>query len=375
MPVACKDMKVCGSESANTTHGQPSLHGAQDRMLNPDYEPIYTFHCYEENLRFIAEDYFRAELVNHEHFPVNEVGKRPIVLLPNHSGMSLSWDTIILDFLVYDLLKKARNSSEEALFHKVVRIVDPILVEDRGITPFGIERWWSRTGCVSATYANCERAIREKRIVCVAPEGVAGIAKGFSRRYKLQRFSSSFMSLALRYSAIVISVSIVNAEYLRPYNYTNGWLNYLFRRIWGMPFGAMGIGVSQLLFPATFLTPMPAKLTYVLEQPVEFKTPERPPNREELRVATDRFRIRHQELLTQAVLRFHKPYALKSLWRRFCRSHQKKMFLPFFWHEMFLETAGLPHWLHWLYKIPLGYPAIWIAKRLATPRHSLRTER
>jgi hypothetical protein len=363
--VACKDTQLYGSESTNTMRCRPFLHGTQDLVLNPDYDPIYTFHCYEENLRFIAEDYFRAELVNHEHFPVNEVGKRPIILLPNHSGMTLSWDNIILDFLIYDLLKIARNSCEEALFHKVVRIVDPILVGDRGVTPFGIERWWSRTGCLSATYANFERAVKDKRIVCVSPEGVAGIAKGFSRRYELQRFSSSFMSLALQYSAIVISVSIVNAEYLRPYNYTNGWLNSVFR-IWGMPFGSMGIGVSQLLFPATFLTPMPAKLTYVLEQPVEFKIPERQLNREELRVATDSFRIRHQELLSQAVLRFHKPYALKSLWHRFWRSHQKKMFLPFFWHEMFLETAGDLPWLHWLYKIPLGYPIIWIVKRLAT---------
>ena len=51
-------------------------------------------------------------------FPVDQVGKRAILLIGNHSGMGLSWDNIILDFLLYDLLRTAFGDAHRAIDNK-----------------------------------------------------------------------------------------------------------------------------------------------------------------------------------------------------------------------------------------------------------------
>lgn len=323
-------------------------------------DSAYTLRCFEENLRPIAEHYFGAQLISPENFPVNQVGKKAIILVCNHSGMGLSWDNIILDFLIYDRLRTAFGDAQRAIDLKAVRLVDPLLLSHGTVALFGIKDWWRRTGCVAATSANFEAAVRERRIVIVSPEGVAGIAKGPHRKYQLQRFSSSFLRMAHTCGALVVPVSIVNAEYLNPGNISMSKLNAVGRRL-GFPFVPIGWGALQALLPATYLKPRPAKLTYVMHQPAESEgnTARTYP---QLKAEAELFRQAHQVRLDADVLTYHSPY--NKLPRR-QESDLGKILRPHLWHELFLKTAGEPSWLASLYKLPVGYPVIAVAKRLA----------
>ena len=331
-----------------------------ESLMKQDSE--YTLRCYEENLRFIAEDYFRAELIDREQFPIEDVGKRPIILVCNHSGMGLSWDNIVLDFLIYDLLLKALGDPRLAIENKVVRLVDPLFMSHGTVQPFLLKNWWRRTGCVAATSDNFQTAMQDNRIVLVSPEGVAGIAKGPHRKYELQPFSTSFLRMAHRHGAWVVPVSIINAEYLNPWNISLSWLNALGRKL-GFPFVPIGTGMLQAVLPATYLNPRPAKLTYVLQEKMGFALgPEHA--HAVLKEECEVFRYQQQEKLRMALSRYHAPYGVGEWLSRLRSSRRRKMFFPIFWHEMFLKTAGAPAWLSVLYKIPLGYPLIWIANRL-----------
>jgi 1-acyl-sn-glycerol-3-phosphate acyltransferase len=322
-------------------------------------DSAYTLRCFEENLRPIAEHYFGAQMISPENFPVDQVGKRAILLVSNHSGMGLSWDNIILDFLVYDRLRIAFGDARRAIDNKPVRFVDPLFLSHKTVALFGIKDWWRRTGCVAATSANLEAAVRERHIIILSPEGVAGIAKGPHRKYQLQRFSSSFLRMAHRYGALVVPVSIVNAEYLNPWNISLPWVNAVGRRL-GFPFIPIGGAAIQALLPSTYLAPRPAKLTYVLQPPMDFQGGTAKTH-SELRAEAEAFRQACQTRLHAEVRAHHRPY---NEWSRGADQDLYKILRPHRWHEMFLKTAGEPSWLAALYKLPLGYPAIALAKRL-----------
>jgi 1-acyl-sn-glycerol-3-phosphate acyltransferase len=327
------------------------------------FDPAYTLRCYEENMRFIACEYFRARLVGAEHFPIEQIGRRAIIVVSNHSGMGLSWDQIILDFLIYDLLRERLGDAATAIENKVVRLIDPLLISHTTVAPFSIDRWFSRIGCRPASYANFEKAVRERAIISIAPEGVAGIAKGFHRKYRLQRYATSFLRLAQQYGAVIVPISVVNAEYVRPFNYCNPTINRI-GRVFGLPFVPLGFGMLQFLFPATYLTPFPAKLTYVVHPPQTIDVLEKPIAETALLQQVERFRDIGQRRLDAAVKMHHRPFDFGEILKRFRTSRNRKMFIPFFWHEMFLATAGAPSLIVHLHKIPLAFPLIWGAKRL-----------
>jgi hypothetical protein len=245
-------------------------------------------------------------------------------------------------------------------------LVDPLFLSHSTLALYGIKDWWRRTGCVAATSENFEAAVQARRIVIVSPEGVAGISKGSHRKYQLQHFSSSFLRMAHNFGALVVPVSIVNAEYLNPWNVSLSWMNALGRRL-GFPFIPIGSSALQALLPATYLNPRPAKLTYVIHQPIVFEggvVKSYP----ELRAEAEAFRQAHQMRLNTDVLAQHSPY--NEILRR-QNPDLYKVLRPYLWHELFLKTAGEPGWLAALYKWPVGYPAIAIAKRFTnTPRGS-----
>ena len=327
-------------------------------------DSAYTLRCFEENLRPLAQHYFGAQLIAPENFPLNQVGKRAILLVGNHSGMGLSWDNIILDFLIYDLLRTAFADPQRAIQTKPVRVVDPLFLSHPTVALFGIMDWWRRTGCIAATSANLEAAVRARRIIILSPEGVAGIAKGPHRRYQLQHYSSSFLRMAHTYGALVVPVSIVNAEYLNPWNISLPWVNALGRKL-GFPFVPLGAAALQAVFPATYLNPRRAKLTYVLHPPIDFH-PGPVRTYPDLRAEAEAFRQAHQTRLNAEVRTYHRPYNQSSAPSDL---DAQKILRPHRWHELFLKTAGEPSWLAALYKLPFAYPAIAIARRLA---HTLK---
>lgn len=336
-----------------------------------EYDREFTRNLYDNALNFVASDYFRAEIVDARKIPLREIGRRPVIFVGNHSGSGLSWDNIIFDVLLHRLLvEHFDGDTDRALRHKLRRLVASDLIDGGSVVPFGIKGWWQKTGCIPVSMENFRWAAENVALTYMSPEGVPGIAKGFHRRYQLQRYSSSFLYFAHKYKAIVVPVSIVNAEYIRPYNYCNESFNRLMNRL-GYPFFPLGPAWLQLLCPATYLTPYPAKLTYVIHDPVAFDGDGEAPDRETLQAQAEGFRHKHQILLSQAVREFHAPYGFKSLWQAFRRSSRKRDFIPFFWHDFFLRAEGiLPWWVRQLYKIPLlGFPLVYLARRYYDSRN------
>lgn len=323
----------------------------------------YTLRCYEDNIRGIAQDFFRARMECPDSFPIDQVGERAIIVVANHSGMGLSWDNIILDFLIYDLLLRRFGDPVMAIGHKPVRLVDPLLISHRTVTPFGIADWWKRIGCVPATYQAFEQAVVARRIVLVSPEGVAGIAKGPHRRYQLQRFSTSFLRLAHRHGALIVPVSVVNGEYLNPLNLSFATINRIGRRL-GFPFVPIGLGALQAMLPAAYLAPFPARLTYVVDPAVDVAPSADIPSSDVLRAEAQSFRRCHQLRLKRDVACYHQPYDLVSWLRHLRAARDRRALIPLFWPGMFLRAAGEPRWLAVLYAIPFGYPLIRIARHV-----------
>ena len=100
--------------------------------------------------------------------------------------------------------------------------------------------------------------------VLIYPEGVPGIAKGFNNKYQLQRFSSSFVRMAIKHQTDIIPISTVNAEYINPWTYASMTVNRLMNKI-SIPFLPLGpILLPLLFFPWMFYFGFPAKLTYVV---------------------------------------------------------------------------------------------------------------
>ena len=74
-----------------------------------------------------------------------------------------------------------------------------------------------KSGHTLACHPDAERLLRRGELVGVWPEGFKGIGKGWSERYRLQRFGrGGFVSAALRTGAPIVPCAIVGAEEAYP---------------------------------------------------------------------------------------------------------------------------------------------------------------
>ena len=161
--------------------------------------------AYEQSMRPLFErmcnDWFRTQVDGMQHIPTN--GRA--LLVGNHSG-ALPWDGIMLR----TALRLHHKSRRELRW----------LVEDHVFHAPFLGTFVNRIGAVRACQENAERLLQRESLLAVFPEGIKGIAKPFSERYKLQRFGrGGYVRLALRTGAPVIPVAIVGAEEAHPLLY------------------------------------------------------------------------------------------------------------------------------------------------------------
>jgi 1-acyl-sn-glycerol-3-phosphate acyltransferase len=81
--------------------------------------------------------------------------------------------------------------------------------------PF-ISTYYARLGQVVGTPENCRRLLLADEALMVFPEGVRGLNKPWSERYRLQDFGVGFMRLALECDAPIVPVGVVGAEEQAP---------------------------------------------------------------------------------------------------------------------------------------------------------------
>ncbi len=146
---------------------------------------------------WLYRKYFRVQVFGIEHVPTH--GR--VLLIANHSGQ-LPFDAAMAAISLLVEMDPPRYA--RALVERWV----PTL-------PF-VSSFYARLGQVVGTPENCRRLLAAEEALLVFPEGVRGLNKPFSERYKLQDFGLGFMRLALEARAPIVPVGIVGAEEQAP---------------------------------------------------------------------------------------------------------------------------------------------------------------
>ena len=145
-------------------------------------------------LRPLYERYFRVRTLGINRIP----NEGPALLVANHSG------TIPIDAVMMQYAVATEHPSE-----RVVRSVGADLV---WTTPF-VSHLARKTGSAVACDEDAFALLERDQLVAVFPEGFKGVGKGWSERYRLQRFGrGGFIEVALRARVPIIPVAIVGAE-------------------------------------------------------------------------------------------------------------------------------------------------------------------
>lgn len=77
--------------------------------------------------------------------------------------------------------------------------------------PF-ISRWFNRIGQFTGLPRHAQRFLREERLVMAFPEGARGTGKLYRDRYKLVRFGTGFMRMALKTESPIVPFAFIGGE-------------------------------------------------------------------------------------------------------------------------------------------------------------------
>lgn len=123
----------------------------------------------------------------------------------------------------------------------------------------------ARGGAASGTPDTCREMLEAGECVLVFPEGVRGMNKLYKDRYKLQRFGTGFMRLALEAQTPIVPVAVVGSEEQQP-----GFANLEgLGRLLGMP--AFPITATFPLLGPLGMLPLPVKYNIYFGEPLHFQ--------------------------------------------------------------------------------------------------------
>lgn len=160
------------------------------------FDPEFTEEVWLPLLRPIYRRWFRVEVLGVENLPA----EGSALVVANHSG-TVPVDGLMVQVAIHDAIE--RN----------IRALGADLVFS---SPF-IGNLARKAGSTLAANSDVERLLAQGELTAVFPEGFKGVGKGFSERYRLQRFGrGGFVAAALRSGAPIIPCSIVGAEEIYP---------------------------------------------------------------------------------------------------------------------------------------------------------------
>ena len=145
---------------------------------------------------FFYRQYFRCETHHLDRIP-----KGRFMMVANHSGQ-IPFDAFMIGSAL--LL----DSEEPRMLRGMVERWSAEL-------PF-VSTLFNRSGQFVGSPAIGRKLLEMDECLLVFPEGVRGINKMFSERYKLQRFGHGFLRLALQTKSPIIPVAVVGAEEQAP---------------------------------------------------------------------------------------------------------------------------------------------------------------
>ena len=313
-----------------TSHIDNELNFTDDQF---DYE--YAVQLTKNVLSVINDSWFRPSFIGFEHFPERNNPDHPLIFASNHSGLAFPWDAVVfLSGLA------ALNNYDQS--KNVRALVSPLLINTPFLSPFFTTNFWKRGGGIDARFDSFEKMMKQNSSnLIIYPEGVPGIGKGWNQHYHLQRFSSSFVRMSLKYKTDIILVHTVNGEYINPYSLSLKPLNKLVKYL-RLPFLPLGPQtLLPIIQPWMFYYGLPAKLTYVLGSRIKLHEQVTTPYDEisdaSIRDLTDEIQRIAQTELKEAVANYGKnPYDFYDL--RKAIKQNKKIFpfnLPFAWALLF----------------------------------------
>jgi 1-acyl-sn-glycerol-3-phosphate acyltransferase len=141
----------------------------------------------------LYEKWFRVQHYGLEHVP-SEGGA---ILASNHSG-SLPLDGMMIWADI------ARNSTPP----RVPRVLLDHFVNE---LPW-INIFFTRSGAFGGSRGNMHALLESGELVLVFPEGVTGIGKPFSERYRLQRWTEGHAEMAIRHQVPIVPTAVIGAE-------------------------------------------------------------------------------------------------------------------------------------------------------------------
>lgn len=347
------------------------------------YEPLdleYVRDFVEQVYFPILDHYFRPKLIGAEKIPA----RGPLILAANHSGNAFPHDALVTEATLWradglDPAKKLRTA-----FEKELTLV-------WWMRPFGLDNWWRRCGGVDMSFDNFDRQLARGDRVLYFPEGVPGIGKGFNRRYRLQRFSTSFVLIAARRKVPVCPVYLVNAEWVHPFGYCVPPLDRLMQRVFGVPFLPLPVGLLAVIFPWMWYLSFPCQMTFVVGDAIDVagmvreegitNLAERDPER--LGRVAKRIRQRMQAELDRNVQLYgRRPWDLRSLVRALwkARGHMLRC-TPLGWPVAFIKHdrdrkrppalnrmhALVRDWDLLAFYLPFGWPLLSLTRALRRP--------
>ena len=305
-------------------------------IIHEYFDLEFTRQIIENVLMCLNKCFFRPEFIGFENYPERNNPDIPLIFASNHSGMAFPWDGIMLVSGIYKMFNYTEKSFRP--------LTSPMLSESTLMNPFMYHNLWKIVGSVDASFLNFETMMHQKEHnLLIYPEGVPGIGKGFNHRYHLQPFSTSFLTMSIKYHTDIVPILTVNGEYINPLAYRIGWLNKLVNKI-GVPYLPIG-PVSMLLpfQPWVFYSALPAKLTYVLGKtirPYEMtKRSIQDISRPEILAIRDEVQQNMQQQLNEAVHQYGKsPYQMGEFLRVTVKKYKKFPYSwPFGWPLIFSE--------------------------------------
>lgn len=147
---------------------------------------------------FLYDAWWRVRVSGVENVP----GHGRALLAANHAGI-LPWDATMMSVA---LMRE----------HPLPRQPRFLVLDWAFELPF-VSGTIRKVGGVVASPHNALRLLDQDELVAVFPEGVKGMAKPYSERYRLQRFGrGGFVEIALRAGAPIVPVAVVGSEELYP---------------------------------------------------------------------------------------------------------------------------------------------------------------
>lgn len=355
--------------------------------VKDSFDPIdfpYLYSLKDEVIVPVVDNYFRAELIGADKIP--QTG--PLIMASNHSGNAFPHDAIMLDGLIWRKNDFRKNAKFRSVF-------SPSLTSVWWMRPFGIDNWWRRCGGIDMTFDNFDYLMQNQHKVIYYPEGIPGIGKGFTRKYQLQHFYSSFVILAARYNVPIYPVYTVNAEWVNPISITFKWIDYLSSKYLKIPFFPIPIVFLALIFPFMFYLAFPANIKYVIGDPIDVKKimnkmgiDTQYPDKEDYDRTAETIRDHMQIGLNEAVKKYgQSPYDFKNWYRKMKNMGWKAIkYSPLGWPFIFIRhernlkrkpaSNGLIRWLRDLdivsYYLPFGWILLALFRQIRKPPYGYR---